>query len=219
MDINLGRNAERRGARRRKNRIWKKLVSFLGCVVVFCTTYALILPAITMEREAFCGKQEHTHTQSCYTLQSVKEQVCTPESLGVHIHTAKCADGSCCYAGVIIHSHNAYCYDGEGKLICTLPQVGEHVHTQACYKTENRQAGQHTHTESCYTRQRGQLICALPESEGHTHTDSCKDPKQVLDCKLPETDEHQHGEGCYDAEGNLTCTQAAAQAHHHVESC
>ena len=219
MDINLGRNAERRGARRRKNRIWKKLVSFLGCVVVFCTTYALILPAITMEREAFCGKQEHTHTQSCYTLQSVKEQVCTPESLGVHIHTAKCADGSCCYAGVIIHSHNAYCYDGEGKLICTLPQVGEHVHTQACYKTENRQAGQHTHTESCYTRQRGQLICALPESEGHTHTDSCKDPKQVLDCKLPETDEHQHGEGCYDAEGNLTCTQAAAQAHHHGESC
>ena len=32
----------------RRRRFWKKIVSVLGCAVVFCTTYALILPAITL---------------------------------------------------------------------------------------------------------------------------------------------------------------------------
>ena len=54
----------RRGTRRR---IWKRIVSAMACVVVFCTTYALILPAITMEQPTFCGFEEHTHDESCYT--------------------------------------------------------------------------------------------------------------------------------------------------------
>ena len=46
---------------------WHKLVTALACVVVFCTTYALILLAVTMERETFCGYTEHTHTDACYS--------------------------------------------------------------------------------------------------------------------------------------------------------
>lgn len=37
-------------AHQRKKR-WYRVVTGLACVVVFCTVYALILPAITMERE------------------------------------------------------------------------------------------------------------------------------------------------------------------------
>ena len=39
---------------------WHKVLMFLSSIVAFCTVYALILPAITMERE--CQLPEHTHT-------------------------------------------------------------------------------------------------------------------------------------------------------------
>lgn len=49
--------------RRRKR--WNKIVALLVCVVVFCTIYALVLPAITMEQD-ICDLPEHTHSGSCY---------------------------------------------------------------------------------------------------------------------------------------------------------
>ncbi len=51
----------------RHMRIWKKVVTALAAVVVFVTTYALILPAITMENQTFCGEEEHTHSLICYS--------------------------------------------------------------------------------------------------------------------------------------------------------
>ena len=50
--------------RRRKN--WRRVLSVLMCIVVFWTTYALILPAITMETDTFCGIKEHIHNEKCY---------------------------------------------------------------------------------------------------------------------------------------------------------
>ena len=52
--------------KKRRRRLWTKVVSVLGCVVVFCTTYALILPAITLEGQSvYCGFEDHTHTEAC----------------------------------------------------------------------------------------------------------------------------------------------------------
>lgn len=42
------------------------MILCLSCVVVFCTVYALILPAITLERKTVCGQEEHSHTEDCY---------------------------------------------------------------------------------------------------------------------------------------------------------
>lgn len=54
--------------RRRRHRMWKRVVSVLACIVVFVTTYALILPAIALEQEktVYCGYEEHEHTDACY---------------------------------------------------------------------------------------------------------------------------------------------------------
>ena len=41
--------------RKRRKKIWKRIVSAMMCLVVFCTTYMLILPAITKETDTFCG--------------------------------------------------------------------------------------------------------------------------------------------------------------------
>ena len=51
-------------AKNRRKSIWKRIVSVLACIVVFCTTYALILPALTLERDPSCGIEEHTHTEA-----------------------------------------------------------------------------------------------------------------------------------------------------------
>lgn len=218
MDTDLIRSAEQFHNRRRRNRVWKRLVSILGCVVVFCTTYALILPAITMEQETVCGLQEHQHTDSCYTRQTAKRPACTTQAIGVHTHTAQCADGSCGYADFVIHEHNSACYE-DGRLVCTLPERKAHTHTTECYQIPTRVVGEHTHTDSCLTLQRGALTCGKAETEGHTHTEACYGQKQVLICTVPESDGHTHGEGCYDESGALICTEEESTGHHHGAEC
>ena len=64
---------------------WQKVARALAIVVVFCTTYALILPAITMESRTSCGMSEHTHKFSCYLDDEVL--ICgIPE----HTHSTMC---------------------------------------------------------------------------------------------------------------------------------
>ena len=64
---------------------WRKMILCLSCVVVFCTVYALILPAITLERKTVCGQEEHSHTEECYS--SDGQLTCGKTE---HIHTESC---------------------------------------------------------------------------------------------------------------------------------
>ena len=52
---------------RQRERRRQIVIGFLAILVVFCTGYALSLPAITMERKTLCGLDEHIHTEACYT--------------------------------------------------------------------------------------------------------------------------------------------------------
>ena len=219
MDIDLTRSAEQFHNRHRRDRIWKKLVSVLCCVVVFCTTYALILPAITMEREPVCGLAEHQHGEGCYTKQVVKQLVCSAEDIGLHTHGSGCSDGSCGYADFVIHEHDASCYDGSGALVCTLPQVKEHAHLSDCYRIPQIVIGQHDHTDACYSMQHAELLCALAESDGHTHTEGCMSQISKLVCEQEEGETHTHAETCYRMESVLSCGKEEMQAHHHTDDC
>ena len=58
-------------SRHKNNGVWRKIVTVLASVAVFCVTYALILPAITKEEKTFCELEEHEHTEECYKLQPV----------------------------------------------------------------------------------------------------------------------------------------------------
>lgn len=64
---------------------WRRIVTILSCIVVFCTTYALIMPAVTMSRDTACGKEEHTHTEACYDENGAL--ICGREE---HTHTDAC---------------------------------------------------------------------------------------------------------------------------------
>ena len=64
---------------------WRKVMMCLSCIVVFCTVYVLILPAITLERKTTCGQEEHVHTEECYSTDS--QLICGREE---HLHTEIC---------------------------------------------------------------------------------------------------------------------------------
>ena len=55
MHQNIYTDLKHQIQRSKRRSIFKRAVSILACTVMFCTTYALILPAITMEQATFCG--------------------------------------------------------------------------------------------------------------------------------------------------------------------
>ena len=127
MELNLSHQAAGYRRRRKQVSIWKKITMILASVVVFCTTYALILPAITMEQAAICGKEEHLHDETCYTVApsvAVTQLFCDRDALALHSHDESCLNETglpvCGYADFVLHRHDAVCYDGDGRLQCPL---------------------------------------------------------------------------------------------------
>ena len=208
-------------AHQRKKR-WYRVVTGLACVVVFCTVYALILPAITMEKGA-CEIPEHTHSEACYTQVTSAtrtEPVCTIESLNLHQHDDTCYDSegnlTCGYADFVVHQHDSACYDENGNLWCPLPEIETHEHTGSCYAVPETDAPEvHTHTDDCYTVERGELICTESTKPAHVHTDDCYTETSSLVCE----EDHEHTESCYETTRELTCGDTEEPVHQHTDQC
>ena len=158
---------------RRTRRFLTRFVSGIAAIVVFITTYALVLPAITMEKEANCGIEAHQHDDSCYT----EELICDiPESEG--------------------HHHDESCYRTKLNLIC---ETAEHEHSveNGCYDDEGNlicESIEHRHGDECYEEVK-ELTCEIPESDGHQHSEKCYE--KVLTCGK---EVHVHSISCYEEE-------------------
>lgn len=156
---------------RKKKKIWKKAVSAMAAVVVFCTVYALILPAITLSSQPICGLEEHVHTEECYEEKTVRKLACNVEA---HEHTDACLDEegelNCGFEETVLHTHEEGCYDEEGQLLCGQPQVQEHTHDESCYleTVESVQIcgkEEHTHSSECYPAQQTVTVEEALEEE------------------------------------------------------
>ena len=185
---------------RKRRAAWKRVVSAMAMVVVFCTVYALVLPAITLSEEPICGQEAHEHTDECYRSEILVAQC----PAAAHVHDASCQgtleNPACGFGEQILHTHADNCYDQLGKLICELPELQEHLHDDACAPTEQT------------------LICQLQEAEGHVHSAECTAEAELI-CQLTETPGHTHGEGCYEEQTVLTCQEQEVQPHAHAEEC
>ncbi|MBQ8941158.1 MAG: hypothetical protein IJ062_04920 [Firmicutes bacterium] len=147
-------------------RLWYRVVTMLAAIVVFITTYMLILPAITMERQPICGMEEHTHTDDCYEIQQVL---------------------TCSLAESPPHWHSESCYSEEGELICGMEETDGHEHSDECYSGERVLIcglEEHIHTDACY-----------PEDED-TDAEARPDGDFAVTEQSPEitTDQSQNGE-------------------------
>lgn len=210
-------SAEKYMKAHKRKKSWYRVVTGLACVVVFCTVYALILPAITMEKGA-CEIPEHTHSEACYTQVTSAtrtEPVCTIESLNLHQHDDTCYDSegnlTCGYADFVVHQHDSACYDENGNLWCPLPEIETHEHTGSCYAVLEADAPEvHTHTDDCYTVERDELTCTE-----HVHTDDCYTETSALACE----EDHEHTESCYETTRELTCGDTEEPVHQHTDQC
>lgn len=177
---------------------WHKAAVCMAAVVAVFTISALVLPAVTIGHDTYCGKVEHVHTKECY-----KEQLI-------------CGYGE---TSTPAHVHTDSCYTEESTLSCTLAETPGHTHTQECISSEERLictdiSPEHAHTAECYETVET-YICGQEESAGHTHTDACYQTEKVLNCTAGETTtNHQHTEECY--EKVLTCTK---EEHTHSVQC
>lgn len=218
MDKLLLQDAEPYASAHRRKRRWYQVMTCLAAAVVFCTTYALILPAITLEKQ--CALPEHTHTEACYTSEQ-GDLICTQSTEPQHTHTEECyqetQDLVCGMSESTGHTHGAECYDQEGNLICGQEESEGHVHGEACCGVSRQLiCGQteepaHQHTDACYSWNQV-LTCDLEE---HTHSEACTatEPEKPVFCgKEP----HTHGESCRDEQGELTC---GMEEHTHSEAC
>jgi len=206
--------------RKRFHGIWKKITLILSSVVVFCTTYALILPAITMEPDYVCGHEAHIHEAACYQIPEstpVTDLVCDVSTLGIHEHTSECfnenGEPKCGIADFVLHSHIDSCFDAEGDLACSLPEIEAHVHDEDCWLQP------HIHEEACYTQQQSDLLCTIEEGTTHTHEEACFTARQNQICELPVVEPHTHGEDCWTKTTEQTCQQEETEGHLHGEDC
>lgn len=191
MESRFHRQAGRYQDRNRRRQCWYRAVTALSCVVVFCTTYALILPAITMEtpRVLDCPLAVHAHTGDCY------------DDTG---------NLRCGQADFVVHTHTGGCYDESGQLVCPLPEIEAHTHTDACYTEQSvlicglEESDGHQHAGNCYAARQGALICGS-EDPAHSHGEGCYEQLPLLTCGLEETAGHRHGESCYTEKTLLVC--------------
>ena len=225
------RNAEKYTKVHKRKRLRHRVVTVLAGVVVFCTTYALILPAVTLEKQ--CDIPEHTHTDACYAqVTSVEKRVpvCSAKTLEIHQHTADCYDANgnptCGYADFVVHSHDSRCYDENGNLWCPLPEIEAHQHTADCYDADGNlicgqtQILEHRHTADCFDAD-GNLICGQTQILEHQHSDACFETvAEPVDTRklVCGQEEHTHSKACtaVESEEPVFCGK---DAHTHGEAC
>ncbi len=165
----------------KKNGKWYYFTCVILVVtIVFCTSYAFILPVAAMEKtqEALdCPLCVHHHTEECY------------DSEGSLI---------CGQADFVVHTHDEKCYDKDGTLVCELPEIQAHEHTDSCYEEQRKlvcEIQEHVHEEDCYQTKKT-LICG-ETAVLHTHDERCYDESGALICGMLQVIRHEHEEGCF----------------------
>lgn len=171
---------------RRKRKRWQKLVLFLSCLVVFSTTYALILPAITLTEPPLCGLEEHQHGSSCYevvlncpfaALESTA-QTDAPEATSDAEPISTASEPPATESEAISEtSAELITTTSASETTSTTSEPPSTVSKTSVETTatasdaepqsEPQATTPHRHTTDCYQKN---FICTLPE---HQHSDAC----------------------------------------------
>ena len=116
----------------KRRRGWRRVVRIMAMIVVFCTTYALILPAITWEEAPVCGLEEHVHGSECFELVETEVFLCQNDGMS--------------------HVHGELCYGFDGALLCPWEETDCHIHTDECVTTAYGLIceEEHDHGEGCF---------------------------------------------------------------------
>ncbi len=221
----------------------KHRIPWIGLALAMCAALLVTaLPALAEggQKVLVCGKEEHTHTEACYT----KTLTCGQEAVEAHHHTEACYTKTliCNQEAVEAHHHTDACR--EKVLSCGKTESPGHQHTEACYSRQltcnkNEGDGGHVHTDACYTLT-DNYICGQAESDEHHHTDACREKVlscgkaegegghvhtdacygDVLSCGMAEGEGgHTHTDACYTLTDNIVCGKEETEGHAHTDAC
>lgn len=147
MNEKLKEQIRQRVIKKQSAKRWQKITKVFAGFVVFCTTYALILPAITQEQKLYCGLEEHIHTEICFREEQILQCDWIKETEEVENQ----------------HVHEENCYTSNKILHCILSDSETtelHLHEEACYikeKTQCCQLDEHEHNLMCYSNKTADL--------------------------------------------------------------
>ena len=195
--MNIGRVIEKINKENKTKRVLHRVIAMLMCISVFFTTYALMLPAITMDKDsgAMCGLLSHKHSNKCL------------DENGVLI------------CNMLEHEHDMNCYAKKTEVSPSICSYGyEHTHNESCYSGNTLvcSLSEHVHTASCMAE--AELLCGLEEGEGHHHDDSCFLDELELTCSNDD-ENHEHGDSCWTVNSLLICKKKEQPAHSHNDTC
>ncbi|MGN0073983.1 MAG: DUF5979 domain-containing protein [Collinsella sp.] len=151
MNRDIYSQAEQLNKKHRRKRTWYKILSVPICLVVFVTTYALILPAITMEStpDTSCGIAEHVHTDDCYELpgtpahkeiqSTAGEDVPTDAAQGGNVpgdavQSTDAANGDTPEDDAAVNSSPARAPAASGSITDVTLTIKDNVSTSGCYE-------------------------------------------------------------------------------------
>ena len=213
--------------RERKRRRRNRVLGAFACVVAFCTVYALVLPAVTLNNTAYCGLSEHVHTDACY-----EDVLACGLAEGQEVESGAAeaaAAGSAGATDIDMGVDSAGGLTGEsagsssvaGSAASSLSSDDQlAVQGQAAAQEENSGTGQEA--GAGVVVQQGSAAWQAADSEAgksaatdgsnaaasastrHTHTDACYERRLI--CGM---EEHQHDLGCYsDASADVETASA-----------
>lgn len=142
-------NLEQLNKKQRKRHLWMRVMSVLMCITMFVTTYALVIPAVTMDVDeaAKCGFVHHKHSAECYD------------------------DNGALTCGLIEHEHDMSCFvTAKEPYPYYCGHYYEHTHTDECYTNGILTCTytEHTHTSAC--QRKPMLLSATPSVDSYLAT-------------------------------------------------
>ena len=192
----------------------RRVVSLTACLVVFVTTYALVLPAITMERVALCGLEAHEHSADCYG----RVLVCGKVESREHRHSGACYQEAL-VCGKAVHIHSADCYKGSN------PYGGEESVSENPAGSAEYSAGEGAEKDAAQAGETGLQQGVLPESPegtgagddnsygtGDTETVNIPGPGQAADSGGSGEDGSSEGSSSYEKNDSAETGNAGAGA-------
>ena len=231
-----------------KHKRWNHAVISVASIIVFITTYMMILPAVTLTKHPLCGLEEHVHTAECYSADTISVLNCPYANTYVKaiynagtmaepelIHYADTYLKAYYNAGtmlepelvhvlrtvpICIHTHDERCYDASGQLICPLPERQLHVHTAECYPAHSSQVEDvHSHVSDGNSLFSDEQDDFEAEGQaGDVFTDQANEELRPI-CGKEELILHVHTSECYDDAGNLICNLPEVIEHQHTDAC
>ncbi len=178
----------------------KRIVTALSVMVVLCTAYALMLPAITMENQNNPGNQtgnqtidakyscqltEHIHSPSCYQPTDASHESESPPAVDKSDEPIR---------GELIcglHEHTDDCLQVITTLICGFPEQPETPESENPESDDTYESDETLESEVLKSE-----VIESEEADRHQHNDTCWQTTSELICGI--TDEHRHTDECYE---------------------